>query len=194
MKSQEKIRQVRYNWSQQCEHRQVLWRWWGRGRGVEEPGVRKGKRFLLLASSTSCECSMETTRNSVKVNAGNKVMKIGRKSDRLGIHCSRSRVRMSFNIRETSNVFIPMEDQNLITSDGVLTTPIILSPSPCYSEWNASGTVCTKVKSGKYRGVFKVKRQEKIRQVRYNWSQQCEQRQVLWGWVRNQVSGRVSVR
>ena len=39
-----------------------------------EPGVRKGKRSLL-ACHTRCKCSMETTRNSVKVKLGIKVMK-----------------------------------------------------------------------------------------------------------------------
>ena len=49
--------------------------------GGAEPGVRKGKRSLL-ASNTRCKCSMETTRNSVKVKPGIKVMKMGGKSDR----------------------------------------------------------------------------------------------------------------
>ena len=40
-----------------------------------EPGVRKGKRSLL-ACHTRCKCSMETTRNSVKVKVGIKVMKL----------------------------------------------------------------------------------------------------------------------
>ena len=47
-----------------------------------EPGVRKGKRSLL-ASHTRCKCSIETTRNSMKVKPGIKVMHIGEKSDRL---------------------------------------------------------------------------------------------------------------
>ena len=38
-------------------------------KGGTEPGVRKGTRSLL-ASQTRCKCSMETTRNSVKVNPG----------------------------------------------------------------------------------------------------------------------------
>ena len=42
----------------------------------------EGKRSLL-ASHTRCKCSMETTRNSVKVKPGIKVMKIGGMSDRL---------------------------------------------------------------------------------------------------------------
>ena len=42
---------------------------------MTEPGVRKGKRFLL-ASHTRCICSMETTHNSVKVKLGIKVMKL----------------------------------------------------------------------------------------------------------------------
>ena len=45
-------------------------------KGETEPGVRKGKRSLL-ANHTRCKCSMETTRNSMKVNSGIKVMKIG---------------------------------------------------------------------------------------------------------------------
>ena len=59
----------------QLEHKQVP------KRGTE-PGVRKGKRSLL-ASHTRCKCSMETTRNSVMVKPGIKVMKIGGKSVRL---------------------------------------------------------------------------------------------------------------
>ena len=38
-----------------------------------KPGVRKGKRSLL-ACQTRCKCSIETTRNSVKVNLGIKVI------------------------------------------------------------------------------------------------------------------------
>ena len=45
-----------------------------------EPGVWKGKRSLL-ASHTRCKCVMKTTRNSVKIKPGIKVMKIGGKSD-----------------------------------------------------------------------------------------------------------------
>ena len=40
-----------------------------------EPGVWRSKRFLL-ASHIRCKCSIETTRNSVKVNIGNKVIKL----------------------------------------------------------------------------------------------------------------------
>ena len=42
-----------------------------------EPGLgfRKGKRSLL-ACHTRCECSMDTTHNSVKVKLGFKVMKL----------------------------------------------------------------------------------------------------------------------
>ena len=40
-----------------------------------EPGVRSGK-CSLLACHTRCKCSMETTRNSVKVKVGIKVMKL----------------------------------------------------------------------------------------------------------------------
>ena len=39
------------------------------------PGVRRSKRSLL-ACHTRCKCSMETTRNSVKVKVGIKVMKL----------------------------------------------------------------------------------------------------------------------
>ena len=67
VKSRVKTWQVRGIWSQQLEHKQV--QKWG-----TEPGVRKGKRSLL-ACYTRCKCSMETTRNSVKVKVGIKVMK-----------------------------------------------------------------------------------------------------------------------
>ena len=40
-----------------------------------EPGVRKGKRSLL-ASHIRCKCSIETTRNSVKVKPCITVMKL----------------------------------------------------------------------------------------------------------------------
>ena len=68
MKSRVKTSQVRGIWSQQLEHKQVPK--WG-----TEPGVRKGK-CSLLACHTRCQCSMETTRNSVKVKVGIKVMKL----------------------------------------------------------------------------------------------------------------------
>ena len=69
MKSREKkTRQVRENWSQQLEHKQVP----KRGR---EPGVRKGNRSLL-ACHTRCKYSMDTTRNSVKDKLGIMVMKL----------------------------------------------------------------------------------------------------------------------
>ena len=55
MKSRVKIRQIRSNWSQQLEQNQER---------------------SLLASHTRCKCSMETTRNSVKVKPGIKVMKL----------------------------------------------------------------------------------------------------------------------
>ena len=67
MKSQVKTGQVWEIWSQQLDHKQVL------KRGTE-PGVRKGQRSLL-ACHTRCKCSIETTRNSVKVKLGIKVMK-----------------------------------------------------------------------------------------------------------------------
>ena len=70
MNSQEKVRRVRENCSQQLEHKQVL-------KGGTEPGVRKSKRSLLTCH-TRCKCSMETTRNSVKVKLGIKVMKLAK--------------------------------------------------------------------------------------------------------------------
>ena len=42
-------------------------------KGGSKPGVWKGKRSLL-ACQTHCECSLETTHNSVKVKLGIKVM------------------------------------------------------------------------------------------------------------------------
>ena len=60
--------QVRGIWSQQLEHKKVPI--WG-----TETGVRKGKRSLL-ACHTRCKCSLESTRNSVKVKVGIKVMKL----------------------------------------------------------------------------------------------------------------------
>ena len=68
VKSRVKTRQVREIWSQQLEPKQVPH--WG-----TEPGVRKGKRSLL-ACHTRCKCSVETTRNSVKVKLGIKFMKL----------------------------------------------------------------------------------------------------------------------
>ena len=38
--------------------------------------------------------------------------------------------------------------------------------------------LCQKVKSRKYRGIFKVKSREKTRQIQENWSQQLEYKQV----------------
>ena len=67
VKSREKTRRVRENWSQQLEHKQVT-KW-------AEPGVWKGKRSLL-ACHTRCKCSVKTTRNSMKVKPGNKVIKL----------------------------------------------------------------------------------------------------------------------
>ena len=92
VKRRENTLQVRLNWSQQLEHKQVL-------KKVTEPGVRKGKSSLL-ASHTRCKCSMETSRNSVKVKPGIRIMEIDGTSDRTGSHCNWSRVRMSFKIRE----------------------------------------------------------------------------------------------
>ena len=40
-----------------------------------EPGVQKGKRSLL-SCHTCCECSMKTSRNSVKVTLGIQAMKL----------------------------------------------------------------------------------------------------------------------
>ena len=40
-----------------------------------EPGVRKDGRSLL-AFHTRCKCSMATTRNWMKVNIGDKVIKL----------------------------------------------------------------------------------------------------------------------
>ena len=69
MKSREKTRQVRENWSQQLEHKQVTKR--------KERGVRNGKRSLL-ACYTRYKCSTENNRNSVKVKLGIKVMKLAK--------------------------------------------------------------------------------------------------------------------
>ena len=96
MKSREMTWQVRENWSQQLEHKQVP-------KCGTEPGVRKGKR-ALMACHTRCKRFMETTRNSVKVKFGIKVMKLMESLIGRGCHCNWSRIRMSFNIRgrETS--------------------------------------------------------------------------------------------
>ena len=40
-----------------------------------EPGVRKCKRFFLLECHTYRKCSMETSRNSLKLKFGIKVIK-----------------------------------------------------------------------------------------------------------------------
>ena len=66
MKSREKTRQVGENWSQQLEHI-------SKSQKGKEPGLRKGK-LSLLASHTHRKCFLETTRNSVKVKLGNKLM------------------------------------------------------------------------------------------------------------------------
>ena len=68
MKSRVKTWQVRGIWYQQLDHKQVPQ--WG-----TEPGVRKGKRSQLECHAR-CKCSMETTRNSVKVKVGILVMKL----------------------------------------------------------------------------------------------------------------------
>ena len=67
MLSREKTQQVLENWSQQFEHKHVP-------KGME-PGVQKGKRSLL-AFQTRYIRSMETTRKSLKVKLGIKVMKL----------------------------------------------------------------------------------------------------------------------
>ena len=64
MKSREKTRQVRENWSQ---HEQVP------KRGTE-PGGRKGNLSLLACHT---RCTMEATRNSGKVKLGIRVIKMG---------------------------------------------------------------------------------------------------------------------
>ena len=48
----------------------------------KEQGVGKGK-YSKLSCHTRCKYSIETTRNSVKVKLGMKVIEIGEKSDRL---------------------------------------------------------------------------------------------------------------
>ena len=68
MKSREKTRQGRENWSQQLDNKQV------RKKGLEL-GFRRDKRSLL-ACHTRCKCFMETTRNSTKVKLVIKVMKL----------------------------------------------------------------------------------------------------------------------
>ena len=64
VKSRAKTRQVRENWSQQLEHKQVP-------KCGTEPGGRKGKRALL-----ACQRFMETIPNLVKVKFGIKVMEL----------------------------------------------------------------------------------------------------------------------
>ena len=69
-----------------------------------EPGGRKGKR-ALLACHTRCKRFIETTRNSVKVKFGIKVMKLMERLLGGGVTVATwSRIRISFNIRgrETS--------------------------------------------------------------------------------------------
>ena len=68
VKSRQKTRQVRENWSQQLEHKQVP-------KCGTEPGGRKGKRAQLACHARGKRL-METTRNSVKVKFGIKVMKL----------------------------------------------------------------------------------------------------------------------
>ena len=57
----------RFRWPQQVEKMQV--------QKEERPGIRRSKRSLV-ACHTRCRCFMETTRNSVKVNIGNKVIQL----------------------------------------------------------------------------------------------------------------------
>ena len=54
-------------WSQQLEYMLIQ-------KGTD-PGVGKGKRFLL-ALHTLCKCSLKTTHNSVKVNLGIKIIQL----------------------------------------------------------------------------------------------------------------------
>ena len=80
MKGRGKTRQVRENWPQELGHKYVP-------KSETEPGVRKGKRSLL-ACHTQCKQSIETTRNTVKIKLGIKVMKNRGKSYWFGYHCN----------------------------------------------------------------------------------------------------------
>ena len=64
----EKTRQVRENWSQKIDE-------YASPKTRTEPGVRKAKRSLL-ACHIGCKCSMETSRTSVNVKLGIKVMNL----------------------------------------------------------------------------------------------------------------------
>ena len=68
MKSREMASQVRSNWSQHFEHKQIP-------KKGTKPGGWKGKHSLLSCHAR-CKCSIQTTRNSVKVKPGNKVIKL----------------------------------------------------------------------------------------------------------------------
>ena len=89
MKIRKKTRQVRENWSKQLEHK--------KSQKITEPGVWKGKRSLL-SYPIRYKCSMETTRNSVKVKLGIKVMKLVESMISLEVTVT-GWGRMSFNIR-----------------------------------------------------------------------------------------------
>ena len=92
-----------------------------------EPGVRKGKRSLL-ACHTRCKCSMETTRNSVKVKVGNQGHEIDGKSDWLGSHCWSRVVCHLTLVRGKQGNFILLNKIPVSTSDFRYTVLPDLSP------------------------------------------------------------------
>ena len=96
VKSREMTQQVRKNLSQELNHKHVP-------KGTK-PDVRKGKRSLLTCH-IRCRCSMRNHSLFGKIQARYQDHEISEKSDRYGIHCSWSRVRMSFNIRERKTSF-----------------------------------------------------------------------------------------
>ena len=86
-------------WSQEFEHKQV------HKRGTESV-VWKAKRSMLTCH-TRCKCSMETTRNKVKLKFDIKVVKLVEcLIDRKSLYLVR--VRMSCNIRERELNKIPI--------------------------------------------------------------------------------------
>ena len=85
--SREKTRQVRENSSQQLEHKQVPKR--------DETIYPDGKHSLL-ACHTRCKCSVETTRNSVIVKLGIKVIKLVKSQISLEVNLSGSKCRLTF--------------------------------------------------------------------------------------------------